>query len=200
MRDLNALHEEYLGCVKRFLSDAYGGDRGITVTEAEYMVRMLQERPPKLILEMGTGFSSLVLRELAPQIGMTVFSAEHDPMWLGFVRGIISTRPELDQRHFYTVAQVKARVRRRSSRFDVVFVDHGPSWKARLEDLAWCARVLSPGGELWLDDWYPKDTRPYRMYTRPAREALEKMGVKLMVPPDSRREGDRKSLCVGRVA
>jgi predicted O-methyltransferase YrrM len=162
------------------------------------MVEQVKRQKPPVILEMGTGFSTLVLRDLAPQVGTVVFSAEHDPTWLGFVRGLVSTRPQAIQTHFYTIPQVKARARRKKSRFAVVFVDHGPTWEARLEDLAWCKSVLRPGGELWLDDWYPEGTKRNRLYTQHARGRLTKLGAKMHVPSQSRRQGDRKSLCVAR--
>lgn len=152
MTNLKALHRRYIGCVKRFLGDGWGGDRGITVTGAAWLSRYIEVERPKTLLEMGTGFSTLVLREAAARSGTTVFSAEHDPTWLGFVRGLVSTRPRLDQRHFCTVEQIKNRLARRERRFDAVFVDHGPTWKARLQDLGWCQSVLAPGGLVILDE------------------------------------------------
>lgn len=198
MTDVSALHEEYLGCVKRFLGERWGGDRGITVTAAEYLVDFLQERRPKVVLEMGTGFSTLVLRQAAARTGTVVFSAEHDPVWLGFVRGLVSTRPALDQGHFYTIEQVKRRVQTRGSRFDAVFVDHGPTWEARLDDISWCRGALAPSGILILDDWYPSGTRAYRKYTRPATARLRRLGMRISVPGESHRDGDRKALCTAR--
>lgn len=198
MLELTTRQEQYLGRVKRFLGEKWGGDRGITLTGARYLRDFVRERKPRLVLELGTGFSTFVLRETAIETHSVVFSADHDPVWLGFIRGLVSTEPELGQTHFYTIEGIKGRTRRRKSRFDLIFIDHGPTWQARIEDIRWAHSVLAEGGRLILDDWFPEEHRRHRLYTRPAKNQLRSLGMKLDVPADSWRTGDRKAFCVAR--
>jgi len=195
---LEELHDWYIGCATRFVGDRWTGDRGITLTAAEYLARTIRLRRPAAILEMGSGFSTFVLRRAAAEVGAEVFSVDHAAQWLGFIRGLVSTSPELDQSNFYTVEEIKALATENASEFGIVFVDHGPTWRARLRDLGWCRSVLAPDGQLILDDWYPPATRAHRNYTVPARRRLHRLGMKLRLATDSQREGDRKALCLAR--
>jgi predicted O-methyltransferase YrrM len=111
---------------------------------------------------------------------------------------LVSTRPELDQSNFHTVKQIKELVSAQEKKFDLVFVDHGPTWRARLCDLGWCCSALASDGQMILDDWYPPETRANRNYTVPARRRLHRLGMKLKLADGSQRDGDRKSLCLAR--
>lgn len=198
--DLKGLHDWYIDCAKRFVGERWTGDRGITISGAQYLARAIRVRKPAAVLEMGSGFSTFVLRRAAAAVGTKVFSVDHDESWLGFVRGLVSTDPALDQSNFYTVEEIKTLVAAEGNRFGIVFVDHGPTWRARLRDLGWCRSALADEGQLILDDWYPPETRAHKNYTVPARARLHRLGMKLRLAADSQRPGDRKALCLARMA
>jgi predicted O-methyltransferase YrrM len=72
--------------------------------------------------------------------------------------------------------------------FDVVFVDHGPTMRTRLDDVPFLVKATRKGGVLLFDD-----CRTTTRYRKKLEVQLSKLGLKLSVPeasgPERRRIG-----------
>ena len=100
------------------------------------------------VLELGAGSSSYLFAPWLARTGGTWIQGEHDP---GFgqliVRWLIQDGLE--------ISTWTDRVGPALSMgpFDLVLVDHGPTFHSRLEDIPAIWSVLKPGGVALFDDW-----------------------------------------------
>ncbi|NIO39124.1 MAG: hypothetical protein GTO41_02330, partial [Burkholderiales bacterium] len=113
-------------------------DYSITMELVEYLISIV--KPTDAVLDLGAGFSSIILRQHVDD----VMSADHDDVWLAFVRELLGERG-LSQRDLVPI-DVACRW---PGPYDLICVDHGPTFQDRLNDLPW---ILAKGRRVIFDD------------------------------------------------
>lgn len=119
------------------------------------------------VADLGSGFSSALLRRLAQHVALEVWTVDTDWKWLG------ATLAELewenvgtDHCHHLDVFDAMTEL---EGHFDVLFVDIGPTAvRVRLAERGRLGYWLAPGGLILLDDWHMPH---YREAMQPALEA-----------------------------
>lgn len=121
------------------------------------------------VLDMGTGFSTMFIREWA--IGADICESlvytgrDHNPDWLAFIeRTFVKDDPEYassgltvpDNFHLGLIDRSEQGPLCQWSCYDVIIVDHGPQLQTRADDVPWLVTQLKPGGVMLFDDWRPK--------------------------------------------
>jgi predicted O-methyltransferase YrrM len=135
-------------------------DYALTAEAAKAMhAYVLRVRPP-CILELGSGFSTLVLANASALCGAKLWTADHDDAWLGHMRALVREyeaalcpfgqvlEATVQQWRYYHGPNALAGLPPPT----LVLVDHGPTMSHRLRDLPSLCRMLARGGALLLDD------------------------------------------------
>lgn len=138
-----------------------------------FMLRLLRKLRPASILELGSGFSSVLLGHHCAKMAGHVVSLDHDPAYVARSTELIAAwglgeqvetvlAPIENQRvrdsravPFYSAERVRATGRR----FDFVFVDGPPlalGPRVRGGFLPLFGEFLEPGCHILLDDYYRK--------------------------------------------
>lgn len=117
------------------------------------LLRLLCERlRPRTILDLGSGFSSAVLRQYAQRAGdATVTSVDDDSEWLGRTREYLERRG-LPADRLFTWPDFRSQPIRP---FDFVFHDLG-SIDTRRATMAAALDYVAPGGAAILDDLHKR--------------------------------------------
>ncbi|MDA0165828.1 glycosyltransferase [Solirubrobacter ginsenosidimutans] len=126
------------------------------------LIARLRDRPPRHVLEIGSGISTAVLAAEARRTGMQVTSLEHDPEYAERTRALL-TRFGLQDAVDLRVAPLLAREcadglthpwydTALDGPFDFVFADAPPLRHGRGAVLFALEDVLATEWELWLDD------------------------------------------------
>lgn len=178
-------------------------DLTVSIPGARFVVEQLEEANPGMILEMGSGFTTLVFRawkkhKAQPQRTETVkktkkktvqvWTAEHNPEWLAFTRQLLSERQLSTS--YLNLLDDRFRAKKRP-KFDFIFVDHGPELITRIADSRWLASLLTANGRLVFDDWRPR-------FAHRITAALEPLGFTFYVAEHTRRSPRDKAIAVAR--
>jgi predicted O-methyltransferase YrrM len=148
---------------------------------ANYLVGLLGSIMPTRIAELGMGYSTIFLhrwravQEQKPE----VWSMEHEPNWLAFMRVLCADQGIGMERVYERCAFQK---RARSVEFDVILIDQGPTEQQRADDLRWVVPLLSKQGVLVFDDWHKGFPAMYK-------RALSRIGKWNIEVPESSRSG-----------
>ena len=66
---------------------AFGGDYALTADAAAVLARVVVLRRPKMVLELGSGVSTVLVARLLQSFGVgRIYSLEHEPMWAAETR------------------------------------------------------------------------------------------------------------------
>jgi predicted O-methyltransferase YrrM len=148
-------------------------DTAIAIEGALALVRACAEKMPRRILDLGSGFSSVIFREWARRQSarIEVVSTDDNPGWLAV------TQLELAERGFdprSCIAQASFEVWPERGRFDLLFVDWSgvESRAERLDDiLEWA----TSGALVVFDDYH------FDVFAAKLREACEERALELAV-------------------
>jgi predicted O-methyltransferase YrrM len=148
---------------------------------AAWLVAYILQYKPKLVVELGSGFSTLALGYACAESCSKLITADNDAQWLSTVRAVLALRDQEHKAHGEATLRVDewSSLRDLRARTDlaaacgVVLVDHGPS-TTRVADLPWIASLLSADGIMALDD-----CRTFTTYEQRARDALLRLGFVL---------------------
>ena len=127
------------------------------------LIRYLERRKPRRILEIGSGLSTVVLGAYAVHHGASVVTLEHSWKYYERTQRALA-RFGMDEQVRLKLAPLRSRRfegygrrapwydTRLKEKFDFVFVDGPPKAKGRNAVLFAIAKHLDEGWELWLDD------------------------------------------------
>ena len=163
-------------------------DLAITLNASIWIGKFLEVFKPMRLLELGSGFSTLVLRRYLPKAA-TMISADHDGAWQEFVRQQLAERMPEDVVTFESLKDARGAL---PVKFDLVFVDHGPTMETRIRDLPW---VMTLADVLICDDWRQGARGAF---TRRMTAQLEMAGWKLDVLDETRSSPGGRTLCLAR--
>jgi len=155
-RDLQKLQSEYDGAVKLKLGASYRQSMSISVEAAAYLRRLVTTRSWGTVLEVGSGFSTVVIREAIGETTRHVV-VDHDAPWMQWVvdqsermlskpRGSGTATVQLDKwlKPGLPLCQGPT----------LAFLDCGPTYAKRLECVEPVVRCVarSGGGVVVIDD------------------------------------------------
>jgi hypothetical protein len=133
---------------------------------AEYLVNEVIKRPPRAVLEVGAGLSTLLLAALGARYGFPVFSLENFPGSVGYVRHLLNGTGLDKHVHLQLCGLVRRRypdghpywwygadLAQAKTKFDFVFVD-GPmkTLVGRNGALPEVAPFLADENRIYMDD------------------------------------------------
>ena len=174
-------------------------DYALTAEAAAWLSAYVRRVKPALVVELGSGFSTMALGYACADVGAELMTADHDEKWMNDVKAVLGLRAEADR----ACGLSRFRVDGWSSldalrscdgmtgKADLVLVDHGPDMEVRIEDLRWVVSLLRRGGVLALDD-----CRNTTRYERRARSVLLPLGIILGRVEES--HGSERWLCIAR--
>jgi predicted O-methyltransferase YrrM len=143
----------------------------ISLELAALLLTLCSYRQPDRVLDLGSGFSSVVLRKYAQEApGSLVVTIDDDAEWLHKTRQYLE-REGLPFGHLYSWDEFYRRGRFPMG-FDVVLHDLG-SMDTRLAVIPKVADLVATGGLLILDDFHK------RRYRRQATSLLKARGFKV---------------------
>ena len=82
LRLLKGLHD-------RYTNEISSRGMAISLKLASLLLHICRQTQPKVILDLGSGFSSLVFRIYAAEASTVVYSVDDDPLWLDKTRAFI---------------------------------------------------------------------------------------------------------------
>jgi predicted O-methyltransferase YrrM len=155
-------------------------DYALTAEGASWLASYIRQARPSLVVELGSGFSTMALGYACAEAGTELMTADHDERWLTDVKAVLSLRSDADRAlglSRFRVDGWSSLDALRSSdgltrKADLVLVDHGPNMEVRLDDLRWACSLLRRGGTIALDD-----CRNTTRYERRARAILLPLGM-----------------------
>jgi predicted O-methyltransferase YrrM len=150
---------------RRYISSVSLAAYAISLPLARYVHALAHERRPRRVLDLGSGFSSYVLRRYAAEQDFEVdaWSVDHDPVWLERTQRFLEAEG-------LPAGQLTTWNERPAGRFDLVLHDlHTVA--SRLDTLDEALAVVAPGGAIVLDDM---DVPDYREH---AARVLEQRGI-----------------------
>lgn len=168
LRHYNRRLEEYLG--HKPLNWA------ISPMQGRAMLREFNDRNAKVIVELGAGYSSLVFRHWASQVGARIYSVDTDPRWLEWVKSLLEEQ-RLPTNDILTLDDFRALSEPNMA--DVVFIDHGTDndHATRIRDMPWASDMAKPAGILLVDDLRTHATPNKSLrYSRRVTETLQNLG------------------------
>lgn len=93
----------------------------ISLLASTFLLELIHELKPKRILDLGSGWSSYLLR-----LGdAEVWSADHDREWLEKTRTFLK-KHDLDDERLIMIEDIDW-----SQKYDLILVDHGPTTRGR---------------------------------------------------------------------
>ena len=115
---------------------------------------LVQETKPPRILDLGSGFSSYVLRRFSAEYGGVVFSVDDNKDWLEKTRFYLEAKgtSSINLEYWDDFIQ-RLKGCSDKEQFDLVFHDLG-SMETRKDTLAFVVGLAKPGGIVILDDMH----------------------------------------------
>lgn len=127
----------------------------VSLQAAAFLARWCAERKPRKVVDLGSGFSSWVLRRHAKAVGgCEVWSVDDDAAWLGRTRDYLVKMGVPTER----VMTWPEFVASGADGFDLVFHDAG-SMQFRADNLGVALDLAAAGGTVLLDDVHRFDYR-----------------------------------------
>lgn len=129
-------------------------DLALSLPGARYLRAVLDRYKPLRVVELGAGFSTLVIGDWRrDRLAPVYVTVDNDAAWLAEVRAMSVKAFGEDEatlcRHWETPDVAR---RHRHDGIDLVLVDHGPTMETRLADVPWIIGMLRPGGLALFDD------------------------------------------------
>jgi glycosyltransferase involved in cell wall biosynthesis len=125
-------------------------DHAVSWEAARYLLQAVQEAKPKRILDLGSGYSSLIFRtyqaKFAPET--TVVSVDDDAEWLGKTKAFLQAN-DVSTEHCITWTEFLNAYANQS--YDFILYDMGNMY-TRAENLTKIVDVMQPTGSLIIDD------------------------------------------------
>src|SRR5262249_34193548 len=82
----DTLHQAYTDFIQRISTP----DMAISIRTGAFLRILCEQVQPASILDLGSGFSSFVLRSFAATCGATVWTVDDDPAWLERTRAFLT--------------------------------------------------------------------------------------------------------------
>lgn len=201
LQDIKNLHIWYILQLKELMGDSFKRDMSMRPEGVFEIWKLLEHKRPRLILELGAGFTTLFTQQWAAENDAELMVAEHSEEWISLIEKILKREGGKPKANFITVEDLKKRSLKMSSpRFDFCIVDHGPSWDDRYGDLPWILSLLSDEGTLILDDWWPTIcSKPrFSRSVKIASNILRRMGLEATPIEESRPNRFDKAISIVR--
>jgi predicted O-methyltransferase YrrM len=191
--DIVALKARYLSVIAARRREPKFLDRSLAAEGARWIVDYVIAQKPAVVLELGSGFSTLALGLACSrsEASIRLLSADHSGPWMEDVKAVgLAIAREQRKRTGRGAQQPEwcslGRLRSDEGHLGLVgkcafvLVDHGPAMKTRLDDLPWIASLVAENGIMALDDCRsvsPNATA--RRYEEDARGVLAGLGWSL---------------------
>ena len=142
--DLVTLREELRPTHAAYVSTVSTAEMAVSLETAAYLLWLCRTREPASIADLGSGYSSFVLRQHADHKGVRVVSADGDQRWLEKSRRFIREQGlgDSDMVHWADLA---------GGKFDLVSHDLG-SQEFRSQTAMQAFDLLASGGVMVIDD------------------------------------------------
>jgi len=132
----------------------------VSLQSGIYLFNKLEELKPKFILDMGSGFSTLVIRtwqqENFNSLDPLCYTTDLDPAWLPVTKAEVEELG-LNADNFYLQSDF-GKLKDTEAKFDFMFVDLAGR-KERMEKKDLIVSYLKPNGVMALDDWHRSNYR-----------------------------------------
>jgi len=154
----------------RYISDISTMDMAVSWETSNFLYTIARKKRPRKILDLGSGFSSYVLRSysLNVQNKALVYSVDDNDLWLEKTQSFLANNGmPIDRLSTWAHFQKHNRYK-----FDLIFHDLG-SMKMRAKSLPFVLGLLEEGGVVVLDDMHKRDYRPV------AKKEISKAGLSL---------------------
>lgn len=132
---------------RRYITDVSSEVMAASLESAAFLQVFCDWAEPSRVADLGSGFSSWLLREWAAAHDAVVWSVDDDAEWLERTRHLLEENG-LETRHMELWSQF---VSANPGAFDLVFHDAG-SMEFRLENLPRVCELVREGGWLIIDD------------------------------------------------
>ena len=142
------LRSDYLDYIANVSNEAMA----VSYQTACLLLLACEERAPKRILDLGSGFSSLALHRWAQENDALCVSVDNDPKWIEATRAFLGDRGITDP----TVLEFRQPWQ---GEYDLIFDDLAAAEHLRKDSLAAVLDCLAPDGVLILDDVHKKPLR-----------------------------------------
>lgn len=147
-----ALGVDYL----KYVFEVSAPEHAVSLPLASFLLTLCETAEPAAAADLGSGFSSFVLRRYAGAApGRRVVSADDDPDWLAKTSGFLAssglpTDGLVEWSDFAAADET----------FDLVLYDLG-HWRRRFDALPRALAALAPGGVIVLDDLHVERYREH---------------------------------------
>lgn len=188
--DFAKARQTYVDRVQTFLGPT-SGDMAIRLAAAWWLEQYAKQPHVRSIVELGSGFSTLVFaRVIEARPDVTLTTADHSVSWLEFVLGQVSAaaRTRITST---SIRDIEAALPTRSPS-NLIFVDHGPTYEARLASVPLLVAYARRGGStLVFDDWFEGEHPKERLFSAPLRRTLKSLGARVEMIPGTTAPGGR---------
>jgi predicted O-methyltransferase YrrM len=141
---LTPFYEDYVDSVSRF-------EMAVSLELATFLLVLCRVTEPETVLDLGSGFSSLVFRLYAQDASQRVgiWSVDHSAEWLDKTRSFLTRHGYPTDRLLTWASFIKDKPR---GGFDLILHDLGGGIKLRKQMLETVVDLANPGGSVVLDD------------------------------------------------
>lgn len=158
---------------------------------AEWLAHLVEERRPAIVLELGSGLSTVLFANACAEAKAILYTYDHDQEWMASVRGVVkkfAKEGHLQRGEHYWLDRAGLVEASKSLlwRPNLVLVDHGPTMGQRLEDLPMLVKLAASGALIILDD-----CRKSTNFEREAAKVLAKLGLQLRQSERSKAHANR---------
>jgi predicted O-methyltransferase YrrM len=153
----------------QYTRDVSPGAIAVALELAVFATVLCEIRRPRTILDLGSGFSSLVFRRFAqqqPEPRPVVYSVDDSAPWLQLTGAFLSDRG-LGTDHLMSLDEFRATSR---PKFDLVLHDLG-QFPTRVQTLPLVVDCCNPGGVIVIDDMHVPG------YRRAVLRTLDRLGL-----------------------
>ena len=187
--ELVKARQTYVTRVQTFLGSA--ADMAIRLAAAWWLEQYARRTDVHSIVELGGGFSTLVFaRVVESRSDLTLTTADHSSSWLNFVLGQVSAAARARITPM-SIRDLELALPKRSPS-DLIFVDHGPTYEARLASIPLLVAYARRGGSaLVFDDWFEEKHPKERLFSAPLRRALKSLGARCEIISGTMAPGGR---------
>jgi len=158
---LLALQEEYADAHRHYVTRVSDAAQPVSLKSAALLAWLVRGGGHSRVVDLGSGFSSYVLRREAARLGTVEhWAVDDDARWLETTRRYVRDQGSSDER---IEAWETFRRRRPFPPFDLVFHDLG-NMSTRTLCLPEVAERVAPGGLLILDDMHKPEYAPHALH------------------------------------
>ena len=166
-------------------------DKEITLPAAQWLHDYAMGSEIKQIVELGSGFSTLVFAMImARRTDLRLITTHHDQDWMRFVVGLVDAQvlPRIEAKPLDPLLASLSKL----SRCDLIFVDHGsPTYAGRLKvvpEIVQTSRRLKAA--VIFDDWFMPGHPEWRVFSKDLVNALRAEGARCeTIPGTARKDG-----------